>query len=135
MTAFTAPHELVDAFAAALNAADAGELGRLFSEDAEFVNILGMRMRRREGIVAGHAWALSGPLRGRHVRFDQVDELTVTDDVTVLHAHCIRERQPDAPEEGLPDGTSVLAFVTRRGPEGWEIVAATNVTEAAPPGR
>ena len=135
MTAFAHPRELVDAFASALNAKNADELGRLFTEDAEFVNILGMRMRRRAGIVDGHARAFAGPLRGRHVRFDQVDELKVTDDVTVLHGHCVRERQPDAPVEGLPDGTSVLVFVTRRGAQGWQIVAATNVTEAAPPGR
>ena len=47
----------------------------------------------------------------------------------------IREREPDAPAEGLPDGASMLVFVTRRGPQGWQIVAATNVTEALPPGR
>src|SRR6476469_1709946 len=94
------PRDLVDAFAAALNAADAEALGALFSEDAEFVNILGMRMRRREGIVAGHTWALAGPLRGREVRFDEVALLAVTDDVAVLHAHCIRERRPEAPAEG-----------------------------------
>jgi uncharacterized protein (TIGR02246 family) len=135
MSALADPQELVDAFARTLNAKDAHALGNLFSEDAEFVNILGMRMQRREGIVDGHAWAFAGPLRGRSVRFDQVDELEVTDDVTVLHGHCIRERQPDAPLEGLPDGTSVLVFVTRRGPKGWQIVAATNVTEAAPPTR
>jgi uncharacterized protein (TIGR02246 family) len=129
------PRELVDAFAAALNAKDAEELGRLFIEDAEFVNIMGMRMRGRSGIVEGHAWAFAGPLRGRRVRFDQVDVLTITDDVTVLHGHCIREREPDAPADGLPDGSSVLAFVTRGGPQGWQIAAATNVTEAAPPGR
>jgi uncharacterized protein (TIGR02246 family) len=135
MTSFPQPREVVDAFAAALNTKNADQLGQLFSEDAEFVNILGMRMRKREGIVQGHAWAFAGPLRGRQIRFDQVDELKVTDDVTVLHGHCIRERQPDAPEEGLPDGASVLAFVVRRGPQSWQIVAATNVTEAPPPGR
>jgi uncharacterized protein (TIGR02246 family) len=135
MTAGVHPRQLVDAFASALNAQNADELGQLFTEDAEFVNILGMRMRGRAGIVDGHAWAFAGPLRGRHVRFDQVDELKVTDDVTVLHGHSVRERQPDAPVEGLPDGTSVLVFVTRRGTQGWQIVAATNVTEAAPPGR
>jgi uncharacterized protein (TIGR02246 family) len=135
MTAFDHPRALVDAFEQALNAKDAGALGELFAEDAEFVNILGMRMRRRGGIVDGHAWAFAGPLRGRQIRFDQVDELAVTDDVTVLHGHCVRERRPDAPVEGLPDGTSVLAFVTRRGADGWQIVAATNVTEAPPPGR
>ena len=134
-TGWAEPRDLVDAFAAALNAKDPDELGRLFTEDAEFVNILGMRMRRREGIVDGHAWAFAGPLRGRRIRFDQVDVLTVTDDVTVLHGHCIREREQGAPPEGLPDGSSVLVLVTRRGPQGWQIAAATNVTEAAPPGR
>jgi uncharacterized protein (TIGR02246 family) len=135
MTALERPRQLVDAFASALNAKNADELGQLFAEDAEFVNILGMRMRRREGIVDGHAWAFAGPLRGRQIRFDQVDELQITDDVVVLHGHNIRERQPDGPVEGLPDGGSVLVFVTRRGPQGWEIVTATNVTEAAPPAR
>ena len=133
MSTFTQPRDLVDAFANAVNAKDADALGSLFSDDAEFVNILGMRMRRREGIVAGHAWAFNGPLRGRVIRFDQVDELTVTDDVVVLHAHCVRERSPDAPAEGLPDGRSVLVFVTRRDADGWQAVAATNVTEAPTP--
>jgi uncharacterized protein (TIGR02246 family) len=133
MTCFNEPREIVDAFAETLNAQNAEALGDLFIDDAEFVNILGMRMRRREGIVAGHAWAFAGPLRGRRIRFDQVDELRVTNDVAVLHGHCVRERLPDAPVEGLPDGRSVLVFVTRRDQEGWRAVAATNVTEAPPP--
>jgi uncharacterized protein (TIGR02246 family) len=102
MTDRVQPRQLVDAFASALNAKNADELGRLFAEDAEFVNILGMRMRGRTGIVDGHAWAFAGPLRGRQIRFDQVDELPITDDVVVLHGHNIRERQPDGPVEGLP---------------------------------
>jgi uncharacterized protein (TIGR02246 family) len=133
MTTFAEARDIVDAFAAALNAKDAEALGELFSEDAEFVNILGMRMRQRAGIVAGHAWAFAGPLQGRVINFDAVDELEVTDDVTLLHAHCVRRRLPDAPVAGLPDGASVLVFVARRGPDGWQAVAATNVTEAPPP--
>ena len=78
MTAFATPGEIVDAFEAALNAKDAAAVGQVFTPDAEFVNIMGMRMRGREGIVSGHAWAFSGPLRGSTVRFDQVDELPVT---------------------------------------------------------
>jgi uncharacterized protein (TIGR02246 family) len=133
MTACARPRELVDAFARTLNDKDADALGELFAEDADFVSIMGMRMRKRQGIVDGHAWAFAGPLRGRRIRFDEVDELEVTDDVTVVYGHNIREREPDAPVEGLPDGASVLMFVTRRGPEGWQIVAATNVSETAPP--
>ena len=134
MTAQGKPQDLVDAFAEALNAKDPDALGRLFAEDAEFVNIFGMRMHGRAGIVAGHARAFGGPLRGRRVRFDQVDELAVTVDVSVLHGHCLRELEPDAPADGLPPGASVLVFVARRGPSTWELVAATNVTEAPAPG-
>jgi uncharacterized protein (TIGR02246 family) len=131
----TEPGQLLDAFAAAVNAKDAEGLGALFAEDGEYVNIFGMRMRGRRGVVDGHAWAFSGPLRGRRIRFDQVDELKVTDDVTVLHGHNLREREPGAPETGLPDGATIIVFVTRRGPRGWQIVAATNVADAPPPGR
>jgi uncharacterized protein (TIGR02246 family) len=130
---FQSPRELVEAFETALNAKDADAIGEVFAEDAEFVNIMGMRMRRREGIVAGHAWAFGGPLRGSRVSFDQVDELPVTDDVTVLHGHCLRERLPDAPSQTLPPGRSVLVFVARRDDDGWRAVAATNVTETPPP--
>jgi len=133
MTAFAEPRDIVTAFAEALNAKDADRLGSLFSADAEFVNIMGMRMRQRSGIVAGHAWAFSGPLVGSRIEFDNVEELKVTDDVTVLHAHCVRDRLPQAPASTLPSGTSVLVFVTRRGPDGWQAVSATNVTESKPP--
>ena len=132
---FTEPRQLLDAFAQTLNVKNAQGLGDLFTEDGEYVNIFGMRMRGRRGIADGHAWAFSGPLRGRRIRFDQVDELKVTDDVTVLHGHALREREPGAPEAGLPDGATIIVFVTRRGPHGWQIVAATNVAEAPPPGQ
>ena len=53
MTTFATPGEIVDAFEAALNAKDAAAVGQVFTPDAEFVNIMGMRMRGREGIVSG----------------------------------------------------------------------------------
>ena len=133
MKTFEKADQIVEAFADALNSKDADALGELFSDDAEFVNILGMRMHGREGIVTGHAWAFAGPLQGRVIEFDAVDELQVTDDVSILHGHCVRRRLPEAPVEGLPDGASVLVFVLRRGSAGWQAVAATNVTEVPRP--
>src|SRR4051812_49500526 len=92
-----------------------------------------MRMQGREGIVTGHARAFAGPLQGRVIEFDAVDELQVTDDATVVYGHCVRRRLPDAPVEGLPDGTSLLVFLLRRGADGWQALAASNVAEAPPP--
>jgi uncharacterized protein (TIGR02246 family) len=133
MPTFATPRAIVEAFADALNAKDAEQLGQLFTEDAQFVNIMGMRMQGREGMVAGHSWAFAGPLLGSFIEFDAVDELSVTDDVAVLHAHCLRRRRADAPESTLSAGASVLVFIARRGSNGWQAVAATNVTESLPP--
>ena len=134
MAAFTDPKDIVDAFFAALNAGDAEALGPLFTEDAVFVNIMGMRWRSRGEIVACHAWACAGPLRGTRVSVDGMEELRVTDDVTVLHGRGTRVRLPDAPEGALPSGTTMLVLVARRGPKGWQAVAATNVAEVISPG-
>jgi DNA-binding MarR family transcriptional regulator len=84
-------------------------------------------------LAAEERMGVRGAARGSRVSFDQVDELQVTDGVTVLHAHCLRERLPDAPPQTLPAGRSVLVFVTRRDSDGWHAVAATNVTEAQRP--
>jgi uncharacterized protein (TIGR02246 family) len=123
MAAFNRPEQLTDAFAENLNAKDAAALGELFIEDAEFVNIMGMRMRGRQGIVDGHAWAFNGPLRGRRVRFDQVDALAVTDEVTVLHVHCILSASRTLPPRdcrwrvhaGLRDPAWAAGLGDRRG--------------------
>ena len=61
MATFARPRDLVVAFARALNAKDADELGQLFIDDAEFVNIMGMRMRRRQALST----AIAGPSPGR----------------------------------------------------------------------
>src|ERR1700712_4229358 len=135
MTSFATPRDIVEAFADALNAKNAEQLGQLFADDAQFVNIMGMRMQGRDGIVAGHSWAFAGPLQGSFIEFDAVDERTVTDDVTGLHAHCLRHRRADAPDSTLPAGASMLVFTARRQSSGWQAVSATNVTEAVPPTR
>jgi uncharacterized protein (TIGR02246 family) len=127
MTGFSEPADMIHAFAAALNAKDAAGLGRLFSEDAQFVNVRGIVMRGRQSIIQGHKISFAGPLAGSTFQFDSVQELLVTPDVAVLHARCLRDRLPDAPPGTGPAVTTVLQLVARRGGEGWQAVAAANV--------
>jgi uncharacterized protein (TIGR02246 family) len=129
---FDRPRDILDAIAAALNSKDAGSLGRLFTEDAEFINVRGMRMHGRQGIIEGHALAFSGPLAGSTFEFDSISELTVTADVMVVHAHTVRDRLPDASATTGPKVSTVLQVVARRGPEGWLAVAVANVPESPP---
>jgi uncharacterized protein (TIGR02246 family) len=134
LAGFTQPRDIIDALATALNAKNADRLGELFSEDAEFINIRGSVMHGRKGIIEGHALSFSGPLAGSTFQFDSIEELPVTADVRVLHVHAVRGRLPDAPSGTGPPVTAMLQLVVRRGSEGWQAVAATNVPETPSPG-
>jgi uncharacterized protein (TIGR02246 family) len=131
---FSEPREIIDAFASAMNVKDPGRIGALFSEDAVFVSVTGAVMRGRKGIIEGHAAAFAGPLADSSFRFDSITELPVTDDVTVLHVHGIRERSSDAPTTTGPAMTTVFQLVVHQGSDGWLAVAASNVPETPLPG-
>ena len=132
MSIATTPRQLVDDFVRTLNACDAEALGSLFTEDADFINIMGMRMRTREGITQGHAWAFAGPLRGCVVSCVSYDERRVSDDVVIAQARFDRTRT-DASGDGLPDGSTACTFVLCREQGGWRVTTASNVTELPVP--
>ena len=96
-----------------------------------FVNILGMRMIGRQGIVDGHRWAFAGPLQYSTVSLAEVSELQGGD---VAHALLRRGRVEGAPPEGLPAGDTVLVLTARRHGETWIAVSAANVAVSSPPG-
>jgi uncharacterized protein (TIGR02246 family) len=127
------PEALAAAFSGALNDGDAEALGALFTKDALFVNIAGMRMAGRDGIIDGHRWALAGPLKGSTVTVEDLGVILVQDDLAILHATSVRTPRPDAPAGGLPPGRTVLVFTLVRAEGGWLAAAATNTPVAALP--
>jgi uncharacterized protein (TIGR02246 family) len=131
--AAASPEALVAAFSGALNDGDADALGALFTEDAVFVNIAGMRMLAREGIVDGHRWALAGPLKASTVTLEDLAVVAVRDDLAVVHVTSVRTPRRDAPAGGLPPGRTVLVFTLVGGKNGWLAVAATNTPIAVLP--
>jgi uncharacterized protein (TIGR02246 family) len=127
------PEALAAAFGGALNDGDAGALGALFTKDALFVNIAGMRMPGRDGIIDGHRRALAGPLKGSTVTVEDLAVIPVRDDLLILHATSVRTPRADAPAGGLPPGRTVLVFTLVRAEGGWLAAAATNTPIAALP--
>ena len=127
--------ELAGAFAEAVDGKDAEALGALFADNAVFVNIMGMPMLGRDGIVAGHRWAFDGPLRNSTVRLVEVVEDTSDDHVAIAHARLHRGSLDQGPGEGLPEGDTMLVLTVRRHGDRWLIQAAANVEATAPPGR
>jgi uncharacterized protein (TIGR02246 family) len=130
MTAEELARKLVDAF----NDKDADAFAGLFTEDAEFVNIFGGRMRGRDGIAAGHRQVFATALTGSTLTMDELDVLPIGDDVAVCHLRWTRGRTPEATEATLPPGAGIFTLVGRRAEDGWLLAAATNVAAAAPRG-
>lgn len=131
--AAVSPEALVAAFSDALNDGDADALGALFTEDAVFVNIAGMRMLARDGIVDGHRWALAGPLKASRVTLEDLTVIAVRDDLAIAHVTSVRTPRPDAPAGVLPPGRTVLVFTLLRAKNGWLAVATSNTPIAVLP--
>lgn len=125
---------LVERLSEAFNTKDANAFAALFAPEAEFVSILGQRMRGREGIAAGHKVVFEKLLTGTRMTVTRIDVMPLSDQIVMMHAEWNRERLPEATATTLPPGSGVLTFIARRTAQDWELMAATNVQESTPPG-
>jgi uncharacterized protein (TIGR02246 family) len=119
-------------FCDCINAKDATTLSGLFTEDAEFVNIFGMRMRGRVNIESGHRAVFEKALSGNKLGLLSVETKVPAPNVAICHAAWKRDRLPDAPEAALPAGTGILTVVMIDQGGQWRMAAVTNVQDAAP---
>ena len=105
----------------------------LFADDAEYVNIFGQRMGRRDGIAAGHQVVFASLLAGSRFTVTGTDVMPLGQDAALMHATWRRDRLPGATPATLPAGTGIFTFVARRAGDAWLLAGATNVQDAAPP--
>lgn len=126
------PEDIPAAFAAAWAARDAKALAALFAEDADFVNVVGLWWHDRATIERAHAYGLStffaeSLLMPGVIRTRDLGEVAVVSCRFTLTG----QRLPDGGVAG-PRRT-ILTFVARDVPQGWQVVAAqnTDVVEGA----
>ncbi len=103
----------------AFNTKDAEAFAALFTDDAEYVNIFGQRMRRRDGIAAGHQAVFASLLAGARFTVTGTDVVPLGQDVALMHATWRRVRLPGATPATLPAGTGIFTFVARRAGDDW----------------
>lgn len=127
------PAHLIDRLAEAFNTKDADAFAALFADDAEYVNIFGQRMRRRDGIAAGHQAVFASLLAGSRFTVTGTDVMPLGQDVALMHATWRRDRLPGATPATLPAGTGIFTFVARRAGDDWLLAGATNVQDATAP--
>ena len=116
------PASLADLFAAAWNAGDASGLGPLFTEDADFTAVNGLRVRGRDLIVRGHDELLRTLFRGTEL----VAEIVSVRDLAPALAAV--EVEFTYPKGILPGVTRSLAsYIARLKDDRWEIVVFRNM--------
>jgi len=121
--------EVADGFASAWNRHDMEALGRLFHDDADFVNVVGVQMRGREAIKRHHAIGHAGPFANSTLRVAVDDARAIAPSIIVTHVHSQLDGDERSP--GQPRHTLMTLVIEQRNTQ-WMIVVAHN-TNIAPP--
>jgi len=116
----------VERFVSAWNQHDAGALARLFADDADFVNVVGIWWRSRQEIEGAHAATHRTLFKDSTLSGRIASVKLLRPDVAVVHvAWSLKgSRTPDG--QPMPERTGILVFVATREGEGWTIRAAQN---------
>jgi uncharacterized protein (TIGR02246 family) len=121
--------EVADGFAAAWNRHDMEALGRLFHDDADFVNVVGLQMRGRESIQDHHGIIHADAYRNSTLRVAVEGARKLEPDVIVAHVHSELEGDERAP---LQTRQTLMTIVIEKRIGEWKIVAAQNTAIATP---
>lgn len=130
VTGVAAPEDFPAAFRDAWMARDGDAIGRLFAEDADFVNVVGIWWEDRAAIARAHGYALGSFFVGTRLSVGRV-KVRRLGDTAVVHARVRLTGQtaPDGSEAG--PRTTILVFVLAQRDNGWTCVAAQN-TDVVP---
>lgn len=128
------PLEVVHLFAEAFRARDAAAIGRLFAEDADLVNEVGLWWTSRHSIRRVFKRAFQREFREASIDFDKVSLRRIGTDAAVVLTRWQLTGQIDPDDVPADLRRGVLTFVLQRLPDGtWLIVAAqsTDIVPAA----
>lgn len=131
MIEISKPEDAPAAFQAAWNAHDMVALGRLFEENATFVNRFGHYVRGIDEIVALHAPLHETIYRDSTLDNELIDAVEIADGVVVVHFWSRLASGAAHPAGTHAVDTLILAVLTRQ-QEGWHIRALENVTLTNP---
>lgn len=120
------PEEVPGDFAAAWNRHDMKALARLFSDRADFVNVIGLHWRGRGEIERAHTEIHATRMKDSRLTILAKTVRPLRADVAIVHADW--ELQGDTGIEGkpLPPRTGVLSFVVAKRGGAWLVESAQN---------
>ncbi len=120
------PEQIPERFAVAWNRGDAEGIAALFTDDADFVNVVGLWWERRARIRQAHAIGLQTFFRDSSVTMERVKVRYVTEEVATVHARWRITGQYAPDSTTASPRTGIFVFVARRVAEGWICTTAQN---------
>ncbi len=120
------PQDIPTFFAKAWNAGDAAALGRLFVEDADFVNVVGLWWHNRSDIERAHEYGLKTFFKFAQLSVRRTKVRLLDENNAVIHVRWMLSGQLDKDGNTLDDRTAIMMFVAQRQEDRWAVVAAQN---------
>jgi uncharacterized protein (TIGR02246 family) len=117
---------VVQAFAECWNRHDIEALSRLFAEDAEFVNVVGLWWKGREEIKRAHQATHATIFKSSHLVITKVAVRFLRPDVAIARSAWELTGHTGPAGEPLPKRTGLLVNVLARTADHWSIVDAQN---------
>lgn len=122
-----AVREIVAGFEKAWNTHDMKALEKLFRDDAEWVNVVGMHWRGRDEIMVAHTAFHQTMFKNHSYRTDAVETRVVAPGVVVAVATETFGSVTTPDGKVRPTSRDRLSYVLVKGPEGWKIAHGHNV--------
>lgn len=118
------------ALTGAWNAAEGAAFARVFTDDADFVNIFGTRLTGRDAIARQHQLIFDTIYRGSVSAFTVAKTRRISDDAVVV----LIEAQVKTPQGQMAgEVRTVITGVLVRDGDAWKIASFQNTREQAPP--
>jgi uncharacterized protein (TIGR02246 family) len=109
------------------NAHDMKAYGKLFSEDAEFINVVGMHWRGRKDIVAAHTAFHETSFKNHNIKTDTVDIRSLGERHAIAVVTTTNDSFKTPGGQVIPKRQNRQTYVMTKGPDGWKIAHGHNV--------
>ncbi|PHN03142.1 YybH family protein [Flavilitoribacter nigricans] len=127
---FREPAALPEHFAQAWNERKAEAIAGLFSEDAEFINVVGLWWHDRQAIFKAHDYGLKHIFDHSHLEIRQTKVRELSEDFAIVYS---RMRLSGQTAHGMVDQPGVrfniFSFVVQRREAGWICISAHNTDQ------
>jgi uncharacterized protein (TIGR02246 family) len=127
------PDALVDGFLRAFNTHDAKAFGSLFTEDADWVSVAGIRVKGRADIQTEHEKAFTTFFKSVTLQSTGTTVRLVRPDVAVVHFNWELTGQVDKDGKVAAPRRGIITIVAAKEEGQWRITAGQNTNTFVPP--